>query len=645
MPSEATYKNDIDTITPCAAVSGSKCWVCDGEMAEGDPIGRDHRALCHPDRQHGAGDFGHAACIDDAISSGKGSDYVKDEPLDAMDVALGPLADETRQQLDKILDKANKQPAGTLSDEQIEKIFEYLRNSAPERVVDAINKAMECVDEVEAGDSTPHERSTARRWVNFMQDVAHKTVTFPDDVDKVDEIHKALSEKLDQHGQSKGIGTSQNGQGGDGQDDVTDEQIGTEAGTEASGGDDDSGADERGDSPEDSEADSAADSEIAVDYVTHPELDDAIAEAKQDMDTRLMGVGVRLAEQFAEVRDGVDKVNEAIDAFGDANKQWEELQNNIGDLEAKLAKAEQLAARQVRVIEIKRADKTIRLDEEHYHPAFVEAMRYIGRGRDIFFSGPTGCGKTHLAAQIARALDLPFSSCSLSEGIDESNFWGRAELNQNGGMEFYDGDFTIRFENGGVYLGDEADGADPNVLLTFNSAVSNGFCNVPNRHRKPRADRHEDFVFILGANTIGKGADRRYVGRNQLDFSTLKRFEVVTMDYDRDLEKKLVAEILDGAEAAEFCGWAHSIRDKIEENRLEQVFGTREVIWRAEDRQLGDSYEELERQTFKGWRDDEIAKVKNGLPEKAPKATAGNVAPRQQKWTIGSPAPARISRE
>ncbi len=646
MATATTYTNDIDTIAVADAIADCGCWVCCKPMAKGDEVGRDRRALCHPERQQGAGDFGHAACIDDAITSGQGSDYQ----------VIQPPADQVTS-LDENLDAEGIEHADIeadqpLTDDEIEDILREVYIRAPDRVASSLHEAVDSVDTAIEPNSTPHERSTARRWVNCTKTLAEKVVLAKDTVDKITQVTDALGQRLDErlgrptpskpqtpskpatdgNGQAGGSAASQDGEGQDGAG--QDDQDGTD-GDSQDGSTDGGGATEgEGTESEEGEGD-GEEADTATDYVTHPEMADAIDEAKQDMDTRLMGVGVNLAEKFAAVSEDVKEVTKALDKFGRVEDSVDAFNTEVDRLNGSLKELAKRAAEQVKVIEIKQADKVTRLDDEHYHPAFAEAMKYIGRGRDIFFTGPTGCGKTHLAAQIARALEVEFSSCSLSEGVDESNFWGRAELNEHGGMEFFDGEFTIRFETGGVYLGDEADGADPNVLLTFNSAISNGFCNVPNRHRKPRADRHERFVFILGANTIGRGADRRYVGRNQLDFSSLKRFEIVTMDYDRGLESKLVAEILEGSEAAVFCGWAHGIRDAIDNNRLEQVFGTRELLWRAEDRQLGDTYEELEAQTFKGWRDDEIAKIKATQPDKK---TSGLDKRGQKTITIG-PAP------
>jgi hypothetical protein len=41
---------------------------------------------------------------------------------------------------------------------------------------------------------------------------------------------------------------------------------------------------------------------------------------------------------------------------------------------------------------------------------------------------------------------------------------------------------------------------------------------------------------IAAANTYGRGADRLYVGREQLDASSLDRFGFWTMDYSEDVE-------------------------------------------------------------------------------------------------------------
>ena len=118
--------------------------------------------------------------------------------------------------------------------------------------------------------------------------------------------------------------------------------------------------------------------------------------------------------------------------------------------------------------------------------------------------------------------------------MSESQILGRlVPAGENGQFVFLSTQFLDAYENGGVFLFDEIDAADPNVLLVINSALANGHLSVPSRHEKPTAARHPDFICIAAANTFGHGADRQYVGRNQLDESTLDRFRIgtVPMDY------------------------------------------------------------------------------------------------------------------
>src|SRR5690606_15766329 len=112
---------------------------------------------------------------------------------------------------------------------------------------------------------------------------------------------------------------------------------------------------------------------------------------------------------------------------------------------------------------------------------------------------------------------------------------------KTGSTKFQSTDFLRCYEGGGVFLMDEVDAADSNVMLVLNSAIANNYCNVPNRPDHPRAERHPDFVMIAAANAFGRGATRVYAGRNQLDEATLDRFRIGTVDcyYDEAIEAAL----------------------------------------------------------------------------------------------------------
>ena len=153
---------------------------------------------------------------------------------------------------------------------------------------------------------------------------------------------------------------------------------------------------------------------------------------------------------------------------------------------------------------------------------------------------------------------------------------------------------------------DEIDAADSNMLLVINSALANGKLALPNRPKKPVAKRHADFVCIAAANTWGKGADREYVGRNQLDDATLDRFRIgcVPMDYDPAVEAMLCPH-------EELRSRLLFYRCRINEARIKRPLSTRFMI-DACDMVLnaGWTMEMVDEAFFSGWRHDEVIKVK-----------------------------------
>lgn len=161
--------------------------------------------------------------------------------------------------------------------------------------------------------------------------------------------------------------------------------------------------------------------------------------------------------------------------------------------------------------------------------------------------GPAGCGKGYWARKLAEVLNLAFYSTSLTAGIDEGALVGNLlpiDPERAGVFTYVPSAFIRAYENGGVMLLDEMDAADPNMLMIINDAIENGSMSLPHRPDQPVATKHDDFVLVATANTFGHGADRAYVGRNQLDEATLSRFRAgqIDMDYDERIEKGLVSE-------------------------------------------------------------------------------------------------------
>lgn len=189
---------------------------------------------------------------------------------------------------------------------------------------------------------------------------------------------------------------------------------------------------------------------------------------------------------------------------------------------------------------------------------------------NILMVGPAGSGKTHAAGMLADALGLDFGHVSISAGMSEAHLTGRyVPAGFGGAFEYLPAPFATFYKSGGVFLLDEIDAEDPNVLTVINSALANGALTLPNGET---IQRHPDFVCVAAANTYGAGADRIYAGRNQLDGATLDRFAVctITWEYDSDFERENAR--------ADVCGWFHQVRDRVAECRLRRIVSTRAIL-------------------------------------------------------------------
>jgi MoxR-like ATPase len=224
-------------------------------------------------------------------------------------------------------------------------------------------------------------------------------------------------------------------------------------------------------------------------------------------------------------------------------------------------------------IEIVKQDGETVTIEEHTHPLFERVMRLATARQPVYLFGPSGTGKTHLAEQCARALGLEFFALSATMGMSESHLQGWRLPLDGGTFVYVPSEFVKLYENGGVFLLDEADRSDPNVLAVLNQALANKRMPVPARFEAPVAKMHPDFVMMAAGNTAGTGSDRLYSAATRLDEAFLDRFRAGTlyMDYDRKLEESLVGKT-DVLEAL----W--TVRDRIKELRMERVVSTRYII-------------------------------------------------------------------
>lgn len=164
------------------------------------------------------------------------------------------------------------------------------------------------------------------------------------------------------------------------------------------------------------------------------------------------------------------------------------------------------------------------------HKTFNELMQWLALRNHVYLVGPAGSGKTTGAAQAAKALSVAFYfSGAVKSETDLTGFVSPIT------GTYHRTPFREAFEHGGLFLLDEMDGGEADALICFNQALANGECAFPDGI----VHAHSDFYAIGAANTYGRGADRQYVGRNQLDAATLDRFVTLVWDYDEELERRM----------------------------------------------------------------------------------------------------------
>lgn len=163
------------------------------------------------------------------------------------------------------------------------------------------------------------------------------------------------------------------------------------------------------------------------------------------------------------------------------------------------------------------------------HNKFDEVLILANAGIPTLLTGEKGSGKTTVAMQVADGLRIPFFSVSMTRQTTLSQLLGFMSVNGT----YVPSQLRGVAENGGLFLLDEIDAGDANVLLCLNT-IENGFISFPDGIMK----LHKDFRLMATANP--QDQHEHYVGRSKLDAATLDRFDIIDLEHDAALEQTLV---------------------------------------------------------------------------------------------------------
>lgn len=294
----------------------------------------------------------------------------------------------------------------------------------------------------------------------------------------------------------------------------------------------------------------------------------------------------------------------------------DEVTNIVDDILAPIAMdsavalqrlSDKIDALQPKVTQIVVKDRPIVTLKGVQHKVFSDIMMSVGARCNTFLVGPAGTGKTTIVAQAADALGLDFHAENLTAATTEYALKGFKDANSN----YVPTKLREFFQNGGVYLLDEIDNANPNVLGVLNSALSNGFMAFPDGMVK----KHDNFIAVAAGNTYGNGATAEYVGRNPIDGATLDRFAFFNVDIDESVEDAMLAGYsLPSAIARTWVTAVRKSRQNVGEAGLRVIVSPRATANGASLLQQGMDIEKVYAATvLKGAKQDQVEKIRQGV--------------------------------
>ena len=282
-------------------------------------------------------------------------------------------------------------------------------------------------------------------------------------------------------------------------------------------------------------------------------------------------------------------INQELEALKSENK---DLRKHLFQLKDKI---QRIRNYKTISINIQNGEHIKDLGKQHFQ--FEKLSKYVQTKNNIFLVGSAGSGKTTAARNIAKALNIKF----YFTGAINSEYKLTGFIDAQG--RIVNTEFRKAYENGGLFLFDEIDASFPQAILAFNAALANDFMDFPDK----KVPKHKNFYCIAAANTFGTGADRQYVGRNQLDAATLDRFITLNWEIDETLEHEL-------AKNYEWVNYVQKARKAASKIGERHIISPRASMQGADLLRIGIDRKEVEKDVlWKGLDASRIQMIKNNM--------------------------------
>lgn len=187
--------------------------------------------------------------------------------------------------------------------------------------------------------------------------------------------------------------------------------------------------------------------------------------------------------------------------------------------------------------------------------------------KPLLIVGDTGTGKTHCISHFSFKKGLPILRTNLNGGTTPDELIGHwiPDEKEKGGFKWVDGNLTRFVREGGVFVCDEINSGNADILFFLHSLLDDDRQIVLSEKDGELIKAHPDFWFVATMNPD-------YEGTKPLNLALQDRFVILEFDYDNKVEKKLINN-------EKLLNFAEKIRVLFRKGELSSPLSTRTLIY------------------------------------------------------------------